>query len=143
MPEDSKEGNYKVGYGKPPRQTQFQKGQSGNPKGRPRGSRNLATLIESELKQPVLVNENGRRRRITKQEALVKHLVNKAVSGNRQLIQLLLNEIRLIEGRGESSGAAPLEEADQQVLRQLHERMRRLMQKSEVGGKEENGSEPD
>jgi hypothetical protein len=143
MPEDSKEGKYEVGYGKPPRHTRFQKGQSGNPKGRPRGSRNLATLVEDELRERVVVNEYGRRRRITKQEAMVKHLVNKAVSGDRQLIQLLLNEIRLIEGRGESSGAAPLEEADQQVLRQLHERMRRLMQKSELGGKEENGCEPD
>ena len=137
MPTD-RDSDYQVGYGKPPLHPRFKKGESGNPKGRPRGSKNLATLLESELKERVVVTENGRRRSITKQAARVKHLVNKAVSGDRQLMRLVLEEIRLLEARSSStsSGTEVLDEADRQVMRQLHDRMRRLMQE---GG--ENGSE--
>jgi hypothetical protein len=117
-----------VGYGKPPQHTRFKKGESGNPTGRPKGSKNLTTLLEKELKQRVVVTENGRRRSITKQEAMVKHLVNKAVSGDRALMQLLLEEIRLLEVRAASSPSGTnLDEADREVMRQIQERMRHLM----------------
>jgi hypothetical protein len=91
-------------------------------------------LLEKELKQRVVVTENGRRRSITKQEAMVKHLVNKAVSGDRPLMQLLLVEIRLLEARVASSPSGTnLDEADREVMRQIQERMRCLMK-----GEEEN-----
>jgi Family of unknown function (DUF5681) len=79
---DNKSSDYEVGYGKPPRRARFRLGESGNPRGRPRGATNLALLLDEELKQRVTVNENGRRRRITKQAAIVKHMVNKALSGD-------------------------------------------------------------
>jgi hypothetical protein len=101
-----RESEYAVGYKKPPQRTRFRRGESGNPNGRPKGSKNLATLLEKELRQRVVVNENGRRRSITKQEAMVKHLVNKALSGDRRLIQLMLEEIRLLENRAASSATA-------------------------------------
>src|SRR2546430_13671820 len=78
MPTDS---DYPVGYGRPPRQTRFRKGQSGNPMGRPKGAKNLATLIGQVLKEPVVVSENGRRKKITKREAMLKQLVNRAAAG--------------------------------------------------------------
>jgi hypothetical protein len=128
MPAD-RDSEYRVGYGKPPLHSRFKKGESGNPKGRPRGSKNLATLLEGELRARIVVTENGRRRSITKQAAMVKHLVNKAVSGDRPLMQLLLAEIRLLEQRTSSaSGSEMLDETDRLVMRQLHARMRRLMQ---------------
>jgi hypothetical protein len=131
---DNRDSDYQVGYGKPPQHTRFKKGESGNPTGRPKGSKNLTTLLEKELKQRVVVTENGRRRSITKQEAMVKHLVNKAVSGDRPLMQLLLEEIRLLEARAASSPSdASIDEADREVMRQIQERMRRLMK-----GEEEN-----
>jgi hypothetical protein len=84
-------------------------------------------LLEKELKQRVVVTENGRRRRITKQEAM-EHLVNKAVSGDRPLMQLLIEEIRLLEARAASSPSGTnLDEADREVMHQIQERMRRLM----------------
>jgi hypothetical protein len=79
-----------VGYGKPPQATRFRKGQSGNPRGRPRGSRNFATLLEEALAEPVSINENGRRRKASKLQVIVKQLVNKAAQGDHRSIHLLI-----------------------------------------------------
>ena len=88
------DGSYEVGFGKPPRSTQFKPGQSGHAAGRPRGAKNFATALEQELNSRVMVTENGRRRRISKREVIAKHLVNKAASGDLKAIPLLLNEAR-------------------------------------------------
>jgi hypothetical protein len=71
-----------VGYGQPPLATRFRKGQSGNPKGRPKGARNLKTLLREALNEKITVNENGKRRAITKMQAGVKQLANKVASGD-------------------------------------------------------------
>src|SRR5208337_568384 len=63
------EDDERVGYGRPPIRTRFRPGQSGNPRGRPRGARNLATEIAAALAEKVAVTENGRRRHITKLRA--------------------------------------------------------------------------
>ena len=140
---DNRDSDYQVGYGNPAHHTRFKKGQSGNPTGRPKGSKNLTTLLEKELKQRVVVTENGRRRSITKQEAMVKHLVNKAISGDRQLMQLLLDEVRLLEARVASSpSGASLDEADREVMHQIQERMRGLM-KGEKENARGNGTDAD
>jgi Family of unknown function (DUF5681) len=83
-------GDYEVGFGRPPKDTQFRKGHSGNPKGRPRGSRNASTLLDEALKERVIVSENGRRRSVTKLEAILKQLVNRAAQGDHRATQLLL-----------------------------------------------------
>ena len=73
----TKKSNYEVGYRRPPRQTRFKKGRSGNPTGRPRGSRNFASLVDEALAEPVVINENGRRKKATKLQVIVKQMVNK------------------------------------------------------------------
>jgi Family of unknown function (DUF5681) len=86
----TKEGNYEVGYRRPPRQTRFKKGRSGNPRGRPPGSRNFASLVDEALAEPVVINENGRRKKATKLQVIVKQMVNKAAQGDHRSIQLLM-----------------------------------------------------
>src|SRR5260370_10634823 len=55
-----------VGYCNPPERTRFKKGRSGNPQGRPRGTFNMATVLERTLREKVVINENGKRKTITK-----------------------------------------------------------------------------
>lgn len=78
-----------VGYGKPPKRSRFQKGTSGNPAGRPKGKKNLATVLEKDLHEKVVINEQGTRKTVTKMEAAVKQLTNKAASGDLAALRLL------------------------------------------------------
>jgi hypothetical protein len=90
----NRKSNYQVGYAKPPQKTRFEKGKSGNPSGRVKGSKNVSKLLLQALSEPVMVNENGQRKRITKGEAMIKQLVNRGAAGDARSIQLLLAEMR-------------------------------------------------
>jgi len=81
---------YLVGYRKPPRHTRFRKGQSGNPKGRPKGLTTLAQIATRIFNERVVIRENGERRSITKLEAALKQLANKAASGHDQSLRQVL-----------------------------------------------------
>ena len=122
MPPDQKR-DYEVGYRKPPRQTRFTKGQSGNPRGRSPGAKNLKTLLSEALNEFVIVSENGGRRKITKREAIVTQLVNRSVSRFSR-DQILLDMVRDIEGQTEPASAetASFSEADEKVIEQLKAR---------------------
>jgi hypothetical protein len=72
----------KVGYGRPPKSGQFKRGKSGNPKGRPKGSLGLATDLSAELNEQITIREDGRQRRVSKQRALIKSLMAKALQGD-------------------------------------------------------------
>src|SRR4029077_1391085 len=85
MPYDD-EGDHEVGYGKPPRHRQFVKGQSGNPRGRPPGAKNLKTLLNKALNELVIVTENGGRRKVSKREAIVTQLVNRSAKADYKAI---------------------------------------------------------
>ena len=90
-------GDYTVGYGKPPAHTRFRPGQSGNPAGRPRATRNLTTILDDELKKPVTVREGGRARRVPKRQALVASLINKALQGDMRASNLLMTLMQRVE----------------------------------------------
>jgi Family of unknown function (DUF5681) len=125
---------YEVGYGKPPKHSRFCKGQSGNPQGRPKGSKNLATLLDQALDEPVIVNEYGQRRQVSKREAVLKQLVNKAASGDLKSMHLLLATMRVIDARQEPGvQPQPLSEEDEKIMVQLSERIRRWTQTPEKG----------
>jgi Family of unknown function (DUF5681) len=89
---DTKAGppNYKVGYGQPPVEHQFKKGQSGNPHGRRKGSVSAASHVAQALNEFVVVQEKGERRSLSKLAVAAKQLVNKAVSGDLRAWKCLL-----------------------------------------------------
>jgi Family of unknown function (DUF5681) len=123
MPPDHKR-DYEVGYGKPPRHTRFKKGQSGNPRGRPKGSKNLPTLLTEALNESVVVAENGRRRKITMRQAIIKQLVKRSASADLRAMKILLDMVRDLEGQTERAcpETAEFSEADEKVLEQLRAR---------------------
>jgi hypothetical protein len=116
----------KVGYGNPPKHTQFEKGKSGNPEGRPKGSRNFATVLQDELKRRVPVTEDGKRKKITKREATAKQLANKAASGDLKAIPIVLNETRAYEAAAavDVSSAEIVTPEDQAVMQSIVRRIR-------------------
>jgi Family of unknown function (DUF5681) len=118
--------DYEVGYRKPPRQSRFSKGRSGNPCGRPRGAKNLKTLLLEVLSEQIIATTNGRRRKITKRAAIVTQLVNRAATGDLPAIKTLLAMVLNIEGNTEpaSPETSPFSAADEKVIEQLKTRLR-------------------
>ena len=86
----SKPSSYAVGYGRPPKATQFEKGVSGNPKGRPKGSRTVGALLQDILQQKIAVTENGRTRRLPALEVILRRLANDAMRSEPRALKLLL-----------------------------------------------------
>ena len=118
MEERSESNTARVGYGNPPKHTRFKKGLSGNPQGRPKGTLNIATVLQRTLHQKVAIEENGQRKTITKLEAAIRQLTDKAASGELKALQLLAALVRSAEERA-TQPAVPnpvLEEVDQKVV---------------------------
>ena len=123
---DDDQPDYKVGYKKPPLHTRFRKGQSGNPRGRPRGSKNLSTLLTDALNEPVDVTEDGKRRTISKRELGVRQLVNKFAMAEAQATKILLG---LMQERDRLAAEASAERPsfgadDEKVIANLLKRLR-------------------
>ncbi len=119
------ERDYEVGYGKPPVRSRFKKGQSGNPRG-PRG-KNLPALLVAALDEPVFVTANGRRRKITKREAVVAQLVNKSADADLRATKMLIDMLKDIEKKAGTAPPpeAPLTPADEEVIEEFVARLRR------------------
>ena len=115
-----------VGYSKPPRHSRFVKGQSGNPRGRPSGAKNLKTLLNKALNELVIVTENGGHRKISKREAIITQLVNRSAKADLRAVQILLTMLRDIEGHAEPGAADPdlFTEADEQIIQRIRARLR-------------------
>lgn len=96
-----------VGYCRPPTHTRFKQGQSGNPRGRPKGSRSLTAIIQDELSTKATVRDGGRERRLQKRQIVARRLVNSAVGGDLKSIDKLvkLDDGPLHKGRGRIAGA--------------------------------------
>jgi hypothetical protein len=108
------------GYGKPPKRTRFRKGVSGNPKGRPKGRPNLATILQRILQAKVVIKENGVCKTVTKLEAAMKQLADKAAGGDivaiRQLVAFAVSPS--LETAGEETKAR-LSESDLRLMNRV------------------------
>ena len=83
-------GDYEVGYGKPPVNTRFKPGQSGNLKGRPRGSKGFNALMRRALSETIPVREDGQLRQMTRHEVIIKSWIARALKGDARSIDRLL-----------------------------------------------------
>lgn len=95
--------DYAVGYAKPPQHSRFKKGQSGNPKGRPRGSINIRTAMIEVLKESVTVTENGRQSKISRPQALARQAFTQAFKGNAKFFDILLQTGEQWEEKAEAA----------------------------------------
>jgi len=116
--------DYQVGYGKPPLHSRFKKGQSGNPRGRPLFPKSLVADLLDAMNQRVVVAENGRRRRMTKRQAMIAQLVNKSATADLRATKMLLDMLRDLERQAEA--ASPDQPAHTDVIEQLKAKLRRL-----------------
>jgi hypothetical protein len=77
---------YRVGYKRPPRHSQFAKGETGNRKGRPKGAKGLKTIVRKILTEKVVVRSASGSQRMTKMEALVHKTTEQGFAGNMRAI---------------------------------------------------------
>src|SRR6516162_9947817 len=83
------EPTYEVGYGRPPKENQFKKGQSGNPNGRPRGSRNLRSQAVEVLTNPIGITVDGRRQRVPALLAVERVVLKRGLNDNQRAAEFL------------------------------------------------------
>ncbi len=116
----------KIGRGNPPKETQFRKGTSGNPKGRRKGSKNLSTYLREAARDQVTATIGGKTRRISKIHATAMQLATKAASGNQAAINKFLDWMDQVETRAAAARPSefPLSAPDIEVLRAAYERMK-------------------
>ncbi len=114
----------KIGYRNPPEHTQFKPGQSGNPRGRPKGSGNLKTGLRDQLKQRMTYRENGEEKKASKQNIMLASLMAKAMKGDVRAIQLVCNlTMKLLGDDMTEQEITPLSQDDSAVLEDFIQRM--------------------
>lgn len=117
--------DYETGYKKPPRNSQFQRGQSGNPRGRPKGTKNARTILMELVSEKITITVNGKRKTVSKLEASLMQLVNKALQGDlkaQHKVLLMLDENEAVEEAKQQTRFNS--EADQRIMENLKERFR-------------------
>ena len=124
-------GSYEVGYGRPPTKSQFRPGQSGNPKGRPRGANGEGTIFRQVISTKVSMSVRGKVRQVPLLEAVWMRIAGDALKGNSKAATLLLSRSRLLE---EATPMSPeLDQDDQQVLQSYYRQVKaELKAKKEI-----------
>ena len=131
--------DYEVGYGRPPKSGQFAKGQSGNPQGRPKGSKNIGTMFNQMARKVIIVKENGKTKTITQMEAVLCQMTNRALSGDLRAMKDYINLARHFEeAENNEPQVTEPSERDRAVLESIRRRMERIGR-----GGEENSPERD
>jgi hypothetical protein len=113
------EDGYEVGYGKPPKNTRFKPGQSGNPKGRPPGQRNLRTVVKEVLKEKITIREGERTRTVSRLDAIVRVTINNALKGDLKALAAFIQLMRptgLMDEDPESSSREAVGAQDHAIL---------------------------
>ena len=113
-----------VGYRRPPKQTRFKPGQSGNPNGRPSGTRNLDTDLRDELNEVIPVRIGDRSKKVSKQRAMLMALMAKALKGDTRATVVILQMMAkfLPPDEAIATGGSALNADDQEILKRFIDR---------------------
>jgi len=131
MSKKKQKPSYEVGPGKPPQSGRFVKGKSGNPGGRPKGSKNFSTMIRRESRRTVRVNTPDGTRTVTKLEAALMQIGNKAAQGHLLSQREFFNLVQRAEEASIAEGTPfKLEEADEAVKKSLLKQMQKIARES-------------
>ena len=116
----------KDGRGKRSGQTYYKKGETGNKRGRPKGSKNLTTLMMEAAHHPVTAMIGGKKRTISSLHATTMQLAKKAAGGDSKSMAKFLDWVDKIESRAAAARPTqyPLSEPDLEVLKAVYERMK-------------------
>ena len=114
--------DYQVGYGKPPRHSRFQKGHSGNLRGRPKGARNFKTDVKDTLKATVKLTRDGETQRISTQKAMLLRLRENALNGDARALDRLIALAQSYNNE-ELMGSASLNNDDAALLQVYKKRV--------------------
>jgi hypothetical protein len=113
----------KIGYKSPPAHTQYKKGQSGNPSGRPKGTKNFKTDLLEELSEQVVIREGDQALKISKQRAVIKRLTSKALQGDASATHTVLGYLwKIFEKENPEENSEELAEDDVEILQQYLKR---------------------
>ena len=110
------------GYKRPPKTAQFKPGKSGNPRGRPKGTRNLKTDLDRILRKRIRIRENGETREISRQEAILLSLFNKAMQGGdvRAANTIVAMVLKLNPPEPDDEAAEEVTESDRKIIEDYH-----------------------
>jgi hypothetical protein len=128
--------DYEVGYCRPPQHSRFQKGQSGNPRGRPKGARNFATELQEALDETMVVRQGGAERRISRRGGVVLSLLDKALKGNVAAARVVID----LERSDPAKGVIPDDALSTDETEVLEAFKRRLREQLREPKDEEPGS---
>ena len=119
---------YEVGYGKPPEATRFKKGKSGNPKGRPKTSKNVGKVLEEIFYRKIPISENGSRREVTMLEAIFRQVAIGAAKGEVRHVDRVLKLLPLLQDAmlAEQVGAEGAAQVDPQADRAVLEEFAKM-----------------
>lgn len=120
-----------------PDANKFQKGKSGNPGGRPKGAKGMKTLLAQELKASITVQQDGKKKRIRRSEALVKRMVNDALQGRDRPRDTVLRYADAIEQDRQQREAHELSAEDQAILDRYFDRRLAQMKRMESNNESE------
>jgi hypothetical protein len=118
--------SYEVGKNRPPVNTRFKKGDGRKRPGRPKGRKNIATLVLQAANEQVAVTIDGKKRKISKAQSAAMQLANAGAMGNPKLLVKFIDLIEEIERRAEAARPSdyPFSDVDIKVIREIHKRLR-------------------
>ncbi|MET4808189.1 DUF5681 domain-containing protein [Limibacillus sp. MBR-115] len=132
-PEDDR-----VGYGRPPRQHRFRKGQSGNPRGRPKGSLNVLDLLAIELNRKLTLREGDRTRVDSKLAAIIARFVESGLKGDPKVMMALIRMSELLASYEAKVAPVAATKTDQEILARWAERQRQTAKANGRKGRRKN-----